>query len=388
MELKDMTIADIEARIAEMKAEIDSAESAEKLSELEDSFKEERALLAERKAELKDLEERKAMAKELEEGKTPDSVIEERKEERKMQKIEEYRNSAEYVNAYADYIKSGKDEEVRSLLTTNVGVGTVAVPDFVYDIVKTAWEKSDIMSLVRKVNVAGNLKVQFEISGSDAVIHDEGSGAVSEETLTLGIVTLVPVSIKKWISISDEALDMRGEAFLRYIYDELSYKIVKKAESELINKIAALGTSATSTKPYAKKVKVGASVSTIAQALAQLSDEATNPVIVMNKATWGAFKTAQYGAGYGIDVFEGLKVAFSSALPDISTASENDVYAIVGDFGFGALANFPNDNGVEIKIDDKTEMAKDLVKILGREYMAVEPVACGAFVNITKPASL
>ena len=80
MELKDMTMADIEARIAEMKAEIDSAESAEKLSELEDSFKEERALLAERKAELKDLEERKAMAKELEEGKTPDSIIEERKD--------------------------------------------------------------------------------------------------------------------------------------------------------------------------------------------------------------------------------------------------------------------------------------------------------------------
>ena len=131
--------------------------------------------------------------------------------------------------AYADYIKSGKDEEVRSLLTTNVGVGTVAVPDFVYDIVKTAWEKSDIMSLVRKVNGAGNLKVQFEISGSDAVIHDEGSGAVSEETLTLGIVTLVPVSIKKWISISDEVYDLRGESFLRYIYDELTYRIAKKA---------------------------------------------------------------------------------------------------------------------------------------------------------------
>ena len=306
-----------------------------------------------------------------------------------MQKIEEYRNSAEYVEAYAQYIKSGNDEEIRSLLTTNVGdAGTVAVPDFVYDIVKTAWEKSDIMSLVKKLSVQGNMKVQFEISGSDAVIHNEGSGAVSKETLTLGIVELVPVSIKKWVSISDEALDMRGQAFLNYIYDELTYKIAKKAESILIDKIKTLGTSATSSAPYAKKVKAGAAVGTIAAALGQLSDEATNPVVVMNKATWSAYKAAQYANQFSVDPFEGLPVYFTSALPALSGASENDVYAIVGDFGFGALANFPNGDAIQIKIDDKTNMKSDLVDVLGREYIAVAPIACGAFVNITAPASL
>lgn len=386
MEIKNMNIADIEARIAEMKAEIDSAESEEKLKELEESFKEERALLAERKAELESLESRKAMAQEIDNGAKAE-VVEERKEENKMVKIEEFRNSKEYVEAFAEYIKSGKDEECRSLLTTNVGAsGTVAVPDSVYEIVKTAWEKSDIMSLVKKLEVAGNMKVQFEISGSDAVIHNEGSGAVSEETLSLGIVTLVPESIKKWVSVSDEVLDMRGQAFLDYIYDELTYKIAKKAESVLIGKIAALSTSASTSAPYAKKVKAGAAVGTIASALGQLSDEATNPVIVMNKATWSSFKAAQYANGYAFDVFEGLPVYFTSALPALSGASENDVYAIVGDFGFGALANFPNGDGIEIKVDDKTDMKSDLVNILGREYIAVEPIACGAFVNITAPA--
>ena len=384
MEIKDMKLEDVEARISELDSMVETSENVEEITKAT----EERSILVERQTELKDLEERKATAKAIENREIVPEVIEERKEERKMQKIEEYRNSKEYVNAYADYIKSGKADELRSLLTTNVGVGTVAVPDFVYEIVKTAWEKSDIMALVKKVNVQGNLKVQFEISGSDAVIHDEGSGAVSEETLTLGIVELVPQSIKKWVSISDEALDMRGEDFLRYIYDELTYKIVKKAEAVLIGKIAALGTSATSSAPYAKQVNAGAAVGTIASALAQLSDEATNPVIVMNKATWGAFKAAQYAAGYSIDVFEGLTVAFSSALPAISSADTNAVYAIVGDFGMGALANFPNGDGVEIKVDDKTNMKSDLVDILGREYVAVAPIACGAFVNITKPVSL
>lgn len=386
MEIKEMSLEQVEARMTELDSMVETSEDTEAINKAT----EERQLLNERKAELESLETRKAQAQKLTEGEIkPEAIIEERKEERKMQKIEEYRNSAEYVEAYAQYIKSGNDEEVRSLLTTNVGdAGTVAVPDFVYDIVKTAWEKSDIMSLVKKLNVAGNMKVQFEISGSDAVIHNEGSGAVSEETLTLGIVELVPVSIKKWVSISDEALDMRGQAFLNYIYDELTYKIAKKAEAILIDKIKTLSTTASSSAPYAKQVKAGAAVGTIASALGQLSDEATNPVVVMNKATWSAYKAAQYANQFSVDPFEGLPVYFTSALPALSAASENQVYAIVGDFGFGALANFPNGDAIQIKIDDKTNMKSDLVDVLGREYIAVAPIACGAFVNITAPASL
>lgn len=381
-EIKEMSIEEVEARSAELDSMVETSENTEEI----EKATEERALLNERKAELKDLEERKALSEELNKGAKPE-IIEERKEERKMKDIKEFRNSAEYVNAYAEYIKSGNDEEVRSLLTQNVGeAGTIAVPDSVYDIVKTAWEKSNIMALVKKISVAGNMKVQFEISGGDAVIHDEGSGAVTEEELSLGVVSLVPVSIKKWISISDEGLDMRGQAFLNYIYDELTYRIAKKAESILIGKIAALNTTASANAPYAKKVKAGAAVGTIAQALGQLSDEATNPVVVMNKATWSAFKAAQYANGYAVDVFEGLNVYFTSALPALSSATENTVYAIVGDFGMGALANFPNGEAIQIKVDDKSNMKSDLVDVLGREYVAVEPIACGAFVNLTAPA--
>ena len=382
MEIKDMNLEEIEARMSELDSMVETSESTEEIAKAT----EERALLAERKAELESLESRKAMAQEIDNG-AKTEVVEERKEENKMAMIEEFRNSKEYVEAFAEYIKTGKAEEIRSLLTENVGAsGTIAVPESVYDIVKTAWEKSDIMALVKKIEVAGNMKVQFEISGSDAVIHNEGSGAVSEETLTLGIVTLVPESIKKWVSVSDEVLDMRGQAFLDYIYDELTYKIAKKAEAVLIGKIKTLSTTASSSAPYAKQVKAGAAVGTIAKAIGQLSDEAANPVIVMNKATWASFKAAQYSAGYSIDPFEGLPVYFTSALPAFADASENTVYAIVGDFGFGALANFPNGDGIEIKVDDKTDMKSDLVNILGREYIAVEPIACGAFVNITAPA--
>lgn len=108
----------------------------------------------------------------------------------------------------------------------------------------------------------------------------------------------------------------------------------------------------------------------------------------MNPATKAAFKTAVYSGQFNADPFEGLTVIPTNALPAYGAASENAVYAIVGDFGFGALANFPNGENIQIKVDDKTAMTSDLVKILGREYVAVEPVANRAFVNITKPAAI
>jgi len=388
MEIKEMNLEEVEARLLECDSKKESCDNAEELRSLIEEMK----ALEERKVELKNLEERKAHAQELDNNKTDAKVEvkEERKEEREMAKVAEYRNSKEYVNAFAEFVKTGKSEECRALLTTNATdySGDVAIPDFVYDKIMTAWEKSDIMSLVRKIEVAGNMKVQFELSASDAVVHIEGSGAVSEETLTFGTVELIPKSIKKLVRVSDEVKDMRGQAFLDYVIDEITYKIVKKAESILIGKIKTLSTTASSSAPYAKQVKAGAAVGTIAQALGQLSDEASNPVIVMNKATWAAFKAAQYAAGYAIDVFEGLPVLFTSALPALTGAAENTVYAIVGDFGLGALANFPNGKMVDIKLDDKTEMDEDIVRILGRQYVAAEPVACGAFVNITAPASL
>ena len=385
MNINEMALADVEARLAEIEGELETR-SGEEL----DALKAEVAELQTRKAELEALEERQANAKALEEQRATEPVkeIETRKEEKTMKTIEEYRNSEEYINAYAEFIKTGKDEEVRKLLTTNVGdAGQVAVPDFVYDIIKTDWLKSGILSLVKRISVQGNMKVQFELSAGDAVIHDEGSGAVSEESLTLGVVTLVPESIKKWISVSDEVNDMKGEAFLRYIYDELTYKIARKAESILINKIKNLSTSASASAVNAKKVKAGAALGTIATALGELNAEAQNPVILMNPATKAAFKAAVYAGQFNADPFEGLTVYLTNDLPAISAASENDVYAIVGDFGYGALANFPNGEATEIKYDDKTLMTEDLIKILGREYVAIEPIACRAFVNITAPAA-
>ena len=380
MELKEMTIEALEERKSQIASEVAEAEG-EALDALEEEVRAIKEEMESRKAEEAKRNEVRSMVAQGE-GEVVKKV---ESEERKMPTLAEIRSSEEYINAYAEYIKSEDDSECRSLLTDNVSGGTVAVPTIVEDIVKTAWAKEGIISRVRKSYVKGNLKVGFEISATGAVKHTEGSGKVTEETLVLGTVELVPVSIKKWISISDEALDLRGEAFLEYIYDELVYQIAKKAADEVIAKIEACGTVATSTQvgvPVVTATQI--SVDLTAQAIGLLSDEAANPVVMMNKATWAAFKQAQYANKFSVDPFEGLDVVFNNTIKAFSAASTGDTYMIVGDLGHGALANFPNGEGVDLKVDDKTLMEEDLVRVLGREYVGIGIVAPDAFVKVQK----
>lgn len=378
MEIKEMSIEELEERKSAIVAELDNEDAD--LDALEEEMRSIKAELEERKAtESKKAEIRASVAQG--EGVVTKEI---EKEERKTMTEAEIRNSKEYIDAYADYLKTEDPSECRALLTTNAS-GTVAIPDMVYDLVKTAWEREGIMSRVRKAYVKGNLKVGFEISATGAAIHTEGGDAVTEESLVLGTVNLVPASIKKWISVSDEALDLRGEAFLQYIYDELTYQIAKKAADTVVAKIIACGTESTTTCVSVPVITAtSASVGLIASAIAELSDEAANPVVIMNKATWGAFKNAQYANKFNADPFEGLDVVFNNTLKSIDAASTGDTFAIVGDLDHGALANFPNGEGIDIKVDETTLMTSDLVRVLGREYVGIGIVAPDAFVKINK----
>lgn len=377
MEIKSASIEEMEARLAEIRTAVD-AEDAD-LDALEAEARDIKAEMEARKAaEAQRNEVRNAVAEG--EGETEQTF---EREERKTMTVEEIRKSHEYNVAYANYIKTGDDAECRALLSENATGGYVPVPEYVEGRIRTAWEKTELMELVRKTYIRGNLKVGFELSATGAYIHTESTTAVTEEALTLGIVEIVPASIKKWISISDEALDLGGEQFLDYVYDELTYRIAKKAQEELLAKIVALTASATSTAVSVPSVAGTPTLGIIASAIGQLSDEANDPVIVMNKGTWAQFKAAQAGAGYNYDPFEGRRVIFDSTLPAYTSAgTTGSAWAIVGDFGVGAQANFPNGAQIGIKKDELSLAEKDLVKFVGRQYVGLGIVADKAFAKI------
>ena len=382
-EIKSMNLEEVEARKAELGEELAEA-SAERLAEISAELDE----LEARKNELADMAEKRAAleARVMNEGKKVETFedldkIEDRKDDKPMVEV---RNTPEYIEAFARYIKSEDPAECRALLSEN-GSGTVPVPEIVEERVRTAWEKDGIMSRVRKTYIRGNLKVGFELSATGAVVHTEGAAAPSEETLVIGVVSLVPASIKKWITISDEVMDLTGEAFLDYIYDEVTYQIAHKAAADLVTAIATAGTASTATAVGVPAIKATTITQPlIAQAMGKLSEEAADPVIIMNRETEAAFKGVQYSGSFATDIFEGLPRVYSSALKAFSAATSGDTYAIVGDLGRGAQANFPNGNEISIKFDDLSLAEKDLVKIVGREFVALGVVGPGCFVNITK----
>ncbi len=387
MEIKEMKLEDVQTRMAEIvarreaiaeemeaeDADLDAlAVEAEQLNNEERSLNDrETEILTAAEARRKELQDVMMSGKEIATGRNT-----------KMTDME-IRKSHEYNLAYAEYIKTGDDTQCRALLTENVS-GTVPVATYAEDRVRTAWNREGIMSRVRKSYLKGNLKIGWEKSADGAYVHTEAANsAVTEESLVLGVTTLIPQSIKKWISISDEVNDMKGEEFLDYIYDELTYRIAKKAADVLVAAIIACTTGGSNNHPMQNSITATTvTVDLVAKALAQISDEAANPVVIMNKQTWGAFKEAQAANGYGYDPFEGLPVVFNDSLSAFSAATTGVPYAIVGDLGVGAQANFPNGEGIEIKFDNITKMEYDLVRILGREFVGIGIVGPNAFCKI------
>lgn len=367
-QIKELTFEEVEERLSEIEIELNSADADV------DSLKAELDAIESRKKEIKKAkEERDSLLKKVEDQGTEIS-----KKEEKSMTNEEVRASHAYAEAYKNYIISGKDTECRALLTENANTGTIPVPARVEAFVRTAWEKNEIVNRISKTYFNGNLKVALEVSGEDATIHVEGNPKIDPENLVIATVELIPQTIKKLVQVSDEVLDASAEEFLDYIYDEITYRIARALAQLVLSKI--------SQSTYTQTLTADASATTFVNAFSMLSDEAVDPVVIMNKLTWAQFKSITTQDGYQLaDPFAGMTVIFDNSLPAYSTAeAASQGYAIVGDLKSGILANFPKGENVEFKFDDKTDMASDLVNILGRMPVGVEVVATGRFVRVKK----
>lgn len=383
MELKDMTIEQLEERKNAILGEVEATEEKDALDNLEAEMKSIKAELEARaQVEAEKAELRKAIANDA----VSAPIIQEFKEEkREMKTNEEIRASKEYVDAYARYLVSENDAECRSLLTENAS-GSVPVPVIVDEIIRTAWDENDILSRVKKTSIRGNLKVAFELSADGAYVHTEGTTAPTEESLTFGIVTMVPANVKKWIRISDEAIAMGGSALVEYVYRELTKRIIEKLEALVIGDIVSAPTTADADEASVANITEAPSLVTVADAFAQLCSEAKNIVVIMNRATYANFVAAHAAGNFAFDPFRGFPVVFTSALTAYDSASTNGAYMIVGDLD-GEQVNYPEGEGITVKYDDVSEAEKDMVKIVGRQYAAHALTACKRFTVVKKPAA-
>ena len=355
-EIKTLTFEEVEERRAALEVEIKTAEP-----EVAEAINAEFDQLEERKRILDlEIEEQRKAAEAVANG--AGKVIETRKEDKKMTNLE-VRGTKEYADAYLKYIKTGKDTECRALLSENVDPGygdpSVPVPEIVDGFIRTAWESDKLFSRLKKSFIRGNLKVGYEATADDAQVHEEGSGAINEENLVLGIVTMIPKMVKKYITVSDEALGLSSEELIRYIYDEIGYRIIKKVGDLAVAAILSAPWNTTTSGVGVAEVNGAVTTATIIEAISKLGDNARDLVFIASGQTIADVKIAALSAGYAYDPFQGLTVIQRDGMTG----------AIIGDLA-GVQVNLPEGGDIRFKFDDLSMAEEDMVKIAELIYLA------------------
>lgn len=144
MNFRNMSAEELQARLAEIRTLVDTDGSD--LEALETEARQIREELERREQEES---RRQQLREQLANGGLQTNPIE--RQATLQQTNEEIRNSREYINAYAEYVRTGDDTECRALLTENVS-GTVPIPELVEEEVRTAWDREGITRRVRKAH--------------------------------------------------------------------------------------------------------------------------------------------------------------------------------------------------------------------------------------------
>lgn len=393
MNFSEKTVLELQERKSQIAIEVD-AEGAD-LEALEAEARAINEELEKRKAEeAKKVELRKLVAT----GKVG-TVIEkapEMEEKRSMKTIEEVRSSREYGQAFLDAWRKGDEDfkECRALLSEQVTIegltGNVPVPTMLDTEVKTAWEENQILQLVGRASFNGDYRVAFEVSATGAQLHLEGDDPVPEEEIVLGTVKIENDYIKKFLPVSDKALRGTTVDTIGYIYREMAHRIVAAAEKQLIQLIIDAPATATKTAVGVPSLTVSEiTASTLLKLRVLLVSGARNLRVLMNPQTYVAFREIQLAGAYFADVFDGLgeRIIFTDELPAFSTAANGDDFIIVGDFGSGALLNFPDGDGIEFIVDPYTQAPADMVNITGKMFVGMGLVADKRFAVATKGAA-
>lgn len=328
-------------------------------------------------------------------------------EERKDQINENVVASNEYAKLYADYIRGKVDAkemrsffESRAVQTGNAGANTFPVPVLLENYVETAWaEYGKFSRLVAETFEPAILRLPVEVSADGASWHDEGEEGPAEENITFGQILLAPKMIKKWISLTDELMALSADAFLRYIADELVYRVYLALDEAIINRTDTNGEGVIGIvgNTLATTVQTALGFNSINEAVANLITF-DNLTIAMNPATFfnnfmgltdqvGApiYRIATENDGRPAYYLNGYRVEFTQALEPYNTASAGEAWAVVGDFRRGYRLNYPQGRNVITLVDPYTQMTDDVVRMLGRLYVAGNVVKARHFAVLTKP---
>ena len=224
MELKEMTLQDVEARLASIDGEIEGATEVEAVNTLA----EEKRGLVERQKELKDLAERKADAQKIAQGIEPGKLHE---EEIKMEEKRTFAvDSVEYREAFLKNLQGKElDAEERAVV-----VATAAIPTITMEKIIGIIENTPLVSAVDVSYIPGNVTFPAENTINDAAWVAMGTAATdSSDTYTS--VELGAYKLIKTVEIGADVQAMAIDAFEAWLVQRLANKIAKAIDAGILN---------------------------------------------------------------------------------------------------------------------------------------------------------
>lgn len=224
MDLSNMTLEEVVARLAELEEEVRNSEDVEAVNK---ATEEKRALL-ERKAELEALEQRKADAEALNKGSVEPDKIVEKHEERKEEKVMEYRN------LWLKNLQGTLNEEERAAYSTLANADAIVPEEIQADIISKAKEYAPILNDVTLLNVNGAVKFAVEGDNASAAKHTE-LATITAASDSMVEVVLSAFEIAKLIQISASVKSMALPTFEAWLVASLAEAIAIKLENLVFN---------------------------------------------------------------------------------------------------------------------------------------------------------
>lgn len=221
MELKDMTIEQLEERKSAIVSEIEN-EGAD-LDALEAEMKAINAEMEARAAiEAKKVEIRKAVASGKVEAETIKTFTEERNTMKKNFNID----SAEYRQAWLKNLMGiALDAEERAAIT-----GTDAIPTETLDKIVNVLKENALLGKIDMLQIPGYVKIPIYATNNDAAWTDTATDSQD----VIGSITLQPKQLIKTIEVPATVDKMSISAFERYITEALANKIESALQKAVI----------------------------------------------------------------------------------------------------------------------------------------------------------
>jgi HK97 family phage major capsid protein len=358
MNIDEMNLEQITARLAELDDEVRAATAAEAVNKAADEKKE---LLA-RKAELEDLEQRKQTALDIASGILTPKIIDTRKEDKPMEfenmRPEDIRGTEEYRSAFLKGLQNkpltDMEKRANEMASTDVaGVIPTMTQERIFNKLK---QYAPLMSEITLLQVPGNVTFAIEGTNNAAAKHAEND-LISPAADTMLSVTLAGYEIVKVLRISKTVQAMAINAFESWLVDILGENIAAKIGEYIIygdgdGDPKGIDYAATWTDNTNAVVPAGTKYPTTAELVELVSylkgGYHRNAKWLMNSTDfWGGIVAAQDNSKYKILTDDYQRLLGYPILLDDNVAS--------GDIFFGDFKKVVGNLSQNITVDRSTE---------------------------------